>query len=95
MPRSWHLFSKFYDCPALHDYLAQHASRIVPHFHPKYAPEMNSIERVWCQLHETITRNHRCQSIDDLLREITDWTTAQNNFYLQTVGIRELNSLVA
>ena len=67
----------------------------MPHFHSKGAPETYPIERVWCYLHETITCNHRCQSIDELLREVTDWNAAQNNFYLQTVSFRELYSLVA
>jgi len=87
--------AKFHDCRAVRDYLARHAGRIVLHFLPKYAPETNPIERVWWHLHETITRNHRCKSIDELLREVTDWTAAQTNFYLQTASFRELYSLAA
>jgi len=85
----------FHDCRAVHDYLARHAGRIVLHFLPKYAPETNPIERVWWLLHETITRNHRSKSIDDLLREVADWTAAQGTFYLQTASFRDLYSLAA
>jgi hypothetical protein len=31
-----------------------------------YAPDTSPIERVWWRLHEEITRNHRCQTMDDL-----------------------------
>jgi transposase len=87
--------AKFHDCRAVRDYLTRHTNRIVLHFLPKYAPETNPIERVWWHLHETITRNHRCKSIDELLREVTDWTAAQQNFYLQTASFRDLYSMAA
>jgi putative transposase len=87
--------AKFHDCRAVDDYLLQHAGRIVLHFLPKYAPETNPIERVWWHLHETITRNHRCQSIDELLGEVTDWAEAQKTFFLQTASFRDLYSLAA
>jgi putative transposase len=80
--------AKFHDCRAVHDYQLRHGQRIVLHFLPKYAPETNPIERVWWHLHETITRNHRCQSIDELLGEVTDWVRAQKTFYLQTASGR-------
>jgi transposase len=50
--------------------LARHDDRIVLHYLQKYAPETNPIERVWWHLHETITRNHRCGSIEELLNEV-------------------------
>jgi hypothetical protein len=58
-------------------------------------PETNPIERVWWHLHETITRNHRCQSIDELLREVTDWAAAHKTFFLQTASFKGLYSLAA
>ena len=45
-------------------------------------PETNPIERVWWHLHETITRNHRCRSIDELVALAYDWFTTNNNYYL-------------
>jgi transposase len=85
--------AKFHDCRAVRDYLAQHGHRLVLHFLPKYAPETNPIERVWWHLHETITRNHRWQSIDELLSQVTDWAQAQKTFYLQTASFADVYSL--
>lgn len=87
--------AKFHDCHAVRDYLLHHGERIVVHYLPKYAPETNPIERVWWHLHETITRNHRCQSIDKLLGEVTDWAQAQKTFYLQTASFRDIYPLAA
>jgi transposase len=45
----------------------------VLHYLPSYAPECNPIERVWWRLHEAVTRNHRCQSMDELLELTFAW----------------------
>jgi putative transposase len=37
------------------------------HYLPKYSPDTNPIERVWWRLHEAVTRNHRCQTMQELL----------------------------
>jgi transposase len=74
----------FHDCQAVWDYLERWGERIVLHFLPKYAPETNPIERVWWHLHETITRNHRCHSIDDLLEEVFAWVEVQKVFAVET-----------
>jgi transposase len=86
--------ARFHDCQKVRDYLARCEGRIVLHFLPKYAPETNPIERVWWHLHETLTRNHRCSSIDDLLDEIYDWAEPQT-FYFQTAYVRNLYALAA
>lgn len=86
--------ARFHDCSRVQAFLAQHPGRIVLHFLPKYAPETNPIERVWWHLHETLTRNHRCQSIEELLDEVYAWTD-QQNFYLQTASFRDLYRLAA
>jgi transposase len=75
--------ARFHDCRAVWDYLQRHSDRIVLHFIPKYAPEANPIERVWWHLHETITRNHRCLSIDALLQNVLAWVDVQNAFPLE------------
>lgn len=72
----------FHCCRAVWEYLAKWGHRIELHFLPTYAPETNPIERVWWHLHETITRNHRCCSIDELLELAYDWFTTNNNYYL-------------
>ena len=38
------------------------------------------IVRVWWQLHDTLTRNHRCSSIDELLGEVFTWINADRCF---------------
>lgn len=87
--------ARFHDCRAVREYLDCHGGRIVLHYLPKYAPETNPIERIWWHLHETITRNHRCQSIDELLAEVYDWVDTQQNFYLQTASFRTTYGIAA
>lgn len=73
--------ASFHDCRRVRQYLEQWEHRIQLHFLPKYAPETNPIERVWWHLHDTITRNHRCHSIEDLLEEAYEWFETNNNHY--------------
>jgi transposase len=87
--------ARFHDCRLVRDYLTQHGNRIILHYLPKYAPETNPIERVWWHLHETITRNHRCRSIDELLHEVYTWADAQETFYLQTASFRDTYAIAA
>jgi len=35
-------------------------------FQPAYHPWVNRIERLWKALHDTVTRNHRCRTLDQL-----------------------------
>jgi hypothetical protein len=86
--------ARFHDCGKVQAFLARYEGRIVLHFLPKYAPETNPIERVWWHLHDTLTRNHRCRSIEELLDEVYGWTD-QQNFYLQTASFRKLYRLAA
>lgn len=39
-------------------------------FQPAYHPWVNAIERLWKQLHDTITRNHRCGTMDKLMNNV-------------------------
>jgi putative transposase len=86
--------ARFHDCRAVREFLQQHGQRIQLHFLPKYAPETNPIERIWWHLHEDLTRNHRCHSLDELLSQVYDWATA-GSFYFQTASFRELYALAA
>ena len=58
--------------------LAALDGKVVLHFLPPYCPEDNAIERVWWDVHASVTRNHTCKSIDELLnnvhRYIADYT---------------------
>lgn len=76
--------ARFHDCRAVWEYLKRWGHRIVLHFLPTYAPEANPIERVWWHLHETITRNHRCHSMEELLDNVFTWIAVQKTFPLET-----------
>jgi transposase len=75
--------ARFHDCHAVSEFLARWGHRITIHFLPKYAPETNPIERVWWHLHETITRNHRCKSIDELVDLVFDWFKYKEHFAIE------------
>lgn len=51
-------------------YLATATNRVVLHFLPPYSPNDNPIERLWKQLHDHVTRNHRHPTIDSLLADV-------------------------
>ena len=53
--------------------------RIVLHFLPPYCPNDNRIERsLWREVHANITRNHRCETIDELVRDVCRELAARN-----------------
>jgi len=87
--------ARFHDCRAVREFQACHPGRIMLHYLPKYAPETNPIERIWWHLHETITRNHRCRTIDELLNQVNDWAVAQSTFFFQTASFRDMYKLAA
>jgi transposase len=74
--------AKFHDRRAVQEYLAKWGHRIELHYLPKYAPDTNPIERDWWHRRETITRNHRCNSLEELINEVFDWADAQPTFYM-------------
>lgn len=43
------------------------------HFLPPYSPEHNRIERLWRDLHSNVTRNHRCATMDELMKRVRTW----------------------
>jgi len=47
------------------------------HFLPPYCPDHNRIERTWRDLHDNVTRNHRCRSIDELMEEVRAYLTTR------------------
>ena len=53
--------------------LSNFAKKVRLHFLPPYCPEHNRIERVWQDLHANVTRNHRCKTIDDLMRRVRSY----------------------
>jgi putative transposase len=64
-------------------YLWEHRERIKLHPLPKYSPDCNPIERVWWHLHEAVTRNHRCQSMQELLDLTFAWLGSRSPFQIE------------
>ena len=44
--------------------------RIKLHFLPPYCPDYNRIERTWEDLHANVTRNHHCESMEQLMQQV-------------------------
>jgi putative transposase len=76
-------FHKEATCRRLQDYLRRWGHRIVLHYVPLYAPETNPIERVWWHLHDEITRNHQCQTIEELLNLVFRWLEVGNPYAIE------------
>ena len=53
--------------------LAEFGDKFVLHFLPPYCPNDNKIERLWKDLHDNVTRNHRCVTIDELMEHVIAW----------------------
>ncbi|MVS07779.1 IS630 family transposase [Salmonella enterica subsp. enterica serovar Bovismorbificans] len=49
-------------------------------FLPMYSPWLNPIERQWLSLHETITRNHQCRYMWQLLKQVAQFMNAASLF---------------
>jgi transposase len=64
-------------------YMKEHGERIVLHYLPTRSPQDNPIERVWWHLHEQITRNHQCQSIEELIELTMAWLDERGAFKIE------------
>jgi putative transposase len=64
-------------------YLWEHRERIELHLLPKYSPDCNPIERVWWNLHDRITRNHRCETMAEHLDLTFAWLGSRNPFRVE------------
>lgn len=71
------------NCRKVAAYVQQHGDRIRLHYLPKRSPKDNPIERLWWHLHEEITRNHRCQSMTELLDLVLAWWEERNPFRVE------------
>jgi transposase len=69
---------------AVKEYLGDWSGRVVLHYLPTYAPDTNPVERVWWRLHEAVTRNHRCHTMDELLDLTFDWFATRTHFRVET-----------
>jgi transposase len=57
--------------------------RVQLHFLPPYCPDHNRIERIWRDLHANVTRNHRCRTMKELMREV-QWFLRKKDKSLRT-----------
>ena len=70
-------------CRKVKAYLERWGHRIKLHFLPTHSPDTNPIERVWWHLHEEITRNHRCRTIEELLDLVMEWLEVAPYFIVE------------
>jgi transposase len=75
--------AKFHLSEAVMAYLWDHLDRIELHFLPRRSPDCNPIERVWWHLHEEVTRNHQCRSMEELLDFTFAWLGSKNPFKVE------------
>lgn len=54
------------------------AQKLALHYLPPYCPDHNRIERIWKDLHDNVTRNHRCATLEELLAEVRTYLAARN-----------------
>ena len=60
-------------------WLGEHGRRLRLHFLPPYCPDDNRIERrVWREVHANVTRNHDCDSIEQLMGEVVYHLMSRN-----------------
>ena len=53
--------------------------RIALHFLPPYCPDHNKIERAWQDLHANVTRNHRCSTMTELMKNMRAYLRRRKN----------------
>lgn len=49
-------------------------------YQPVYSPWVNHVERLWQALHDTITRNHQCRSMWQILKKVRHFMEAVRSF---------------
>ncbi|MFB6350371.1 MAG: IS630 family transposase [Bradymonadaceae bacterium] len=59
-------------------------------YQPTYTPSVNAIEKVWKQLHEVVTRNHRHHSIEELMAAAVQFLDAIEPFPGSNPGMVKL-----
>jgi transposase len=69
---------KIHDSLATRMAVAAWEGKLVLHFLPPYCPDDNLIERTWKDLHDNVTRNHRCATMEELMREVRDYLRRRN-----------------
>ena len=70
---------KIHDSQRTRIALAALGNRVKLHFLPPYCPDHNRIERVWKDLHDNVTRNHKCRSMKELMQNVHAYLQARRN----------------
>lgn len=60
--------------------LQHFAKNFVLHFLPPYSPKYNDIEMLWKQVHDNITRNHKCSTIQQLMKKVEKFLARASPF---------------
>jgi transposase len=61
---------KIHDSRQVQLALAAWEGKVKLHFLPPYCPDHNRIERLWKDLHDNVTRNHCCKTIEELMGDV-------------------------
>lgn len=62
------------------EYVEDSKGRVNLHPLPSWSPESNPVELVWWSLHEVVSRNHQCASLDDLMEFAGDYLEERQPF---------------
>jgi transposase len=63
-------------------------------FQPAWHPWVNEIEKLWRQMHETVTRNHRCHTLGELLDRVARFLTVAQPFPGAGHGVAQFGSAI-
>jgi transposase len=75
-------------------WLAERGTKFRLHFLPPYCPDDNRIERkVWREVHANCTVNHRCASMDELIRDVLHYLMRHNRRVLKS-GVSDLRPAI-
>lgn len=70
---------KIHSSKAAQAAVASWGGKVKLHFLPPYCPDDNRIERVWLDVHANVTRNHQCETIEDLMAEVRRYIRGRNS----------------
>lgn len=59
-------------------------------YQPVYSPWVNHIEQLWLALHGTITRNHQCRSMWQLLKKVSHFMKTASRFTWGRHGLAKI-----
>ena len=65
------------------------------HFLPPYCPDENRIERVWLDLHANVTRNHQCETMNEVMKEVRHWLRKERKRLQKKYAQRDPNDMYA